>query len=157
MGRTTTHYQVIVSGEAALSEAGKKLLVRAVKAALIDHRVMRAQIGLRLVSDEVMAGMNAEHLGHEGPTDVLTFDLREEGAEGGVEGEIAVSVDTARREAESLGHSVEAELALYAVHGVLHLLDYQDDTLDAASVMHQTEDRILELLGLGPVFASSRN
>jgi probable rRNA maturation factor len=127
-----------------------------VKAVLGAHGVQRAKIGLRLVSDEEMASMNQKHLHHEGPTDVLTFDLRDEDTDCGLEGEIALSVETARREGESIGHGVEAELALYAVHGVLHLLDYRDDAKDVAASMHAMEDRILGSLGLGAVYASSR-
>lgn len=153
---TAGTYQVTISGQAALPASGRALLRRAVKAALRAHGVQRAKVGLRLVSDEEMASMNQKHLSHEGPTDVLTFDLRDEGADCDLEGEIALSVETAGREAESLGHSLDAELALYAVHGVLHLLNYQDDSRDAAATMHEMEDRILGSLGLGAVYASAR-
>jgi probable rRNA maturation factor len=148
-------FRVVVSGEGFVPARGRALLVKAVKVALRSHGISRAKIGLFLVSDEEIALMNEKHLGHEGPTDVLTFDLREGSAEADIEGEIALSVDTARREAEKHSHGVEAELALYAVHGVLHLLQYQDDNAQAATLMHETEDRILDTLGLGAVFASA--
>jgi len=99
--------------------------------------------------------MNQKHVGHEGSTDVLTFDLGVEEASPSLEGDIAISVDTARREGENLGHSVEAELALYAVHGVLHLLDYRDDESHSAVKMHEMEDQILKSLGLGAVYSNS--
>ena len=153
---TAGTYQVTVSGRVALSATERTLLRKAVKAALRAHGVPRAKIGLRLVSDDEMATMNRKHLNHEGPTDVLTFDLREEEANADLEGEIALSVDTARREGESFGHGFEAELALYAVHGVLHLLSYRDDGKEAAAAMHVMEDQILESIGLGAIYASLR-
>jgi probable rRNA maturation factor len=153
---SSENFRISVSGEESLGTTDRALLVKAVKAALRAHSICRAKIGLRLVSDEEIALMNEKHLGHEGPTDVLTFDLHDGNSEAGVEGEIALSIDTARREADHHVHSIEAELALYAVHGVLHLLNYQDDTPLAANRMHATEDQILESLGLGAVFASSR-
>lgn len=152
----STSYQVDVSGQAPLSASARALLRRAVKAALRSHDVSEARISLRLVSDEEMASMNESHLGHKGPTDVLTFDLRDDGVDSGVEGDIALCVDTAQRESKNMGHGVEDELALYAVHGVLHLLNYQDKTKAAAAKMHRMEDQILGSLGLGAVYASSR-
>ena len=154
---SSENFRVAVSGDVSLPERGRALLAKAVKAALRVHNISQAEIGLSLVSDDEIALLNEKHLGHMGPTDVLTFNLQDGGVNAILEGEIALSVDTARREAERHGHGVEAELALYAVHGVLHLLEYQDDTPKAASRMHETEDRILDSLGLGSIYASSRS
>ena len=131
------------------------MLRLAVKSALKSHAVPRANIGLVLMSDEQMSYLHQRHLGLDGPTDVLTFDLREyEGPE--VEGEIALGLGVARREGLRRGHGTETELALYAIHGVLHLLNYSDEDKDSAAVMHAMEDRILESMGLGAVFDSNR-
>ncbi len=73
-----------------------------------------------------------------------------------VEGEIIVSADTAAREARARGHSFEAELALYAVHGTLHLLGYDDNDQEAADRMHVMEDDILTKLGVGTVYGTNR-
>ncbi len=73
-----------------------------------------------------------------------------------VEGEIVVSADTAAREARGRGHSFEAELALYAVHGTLHLLGYDDDNEQAAARMHELEDEILGAIGVGAVYRTNR-
>ncbi len=73
-----------------------------------------------------------------------------------VEGEIIVSADTAAREAHGRGHSFEAELALYVVHGTLHLLGYDDHDQEAADRMHEIEDEILTKLGVGAVYGTNR-
>lgn len=99
-----------------------------------------------------MAQLNEKHLGHHGPTDVLTFDLGDGGTE--IEGEIVISLDTARREAKRRGHSTSAEVALYAVHGALHLLGYDDHDPRRAARMHRMEDEILQSVGLRAVYAN---
>lgn len=150
--KVDTAYRVSFTGSAKLARTGQSTLRRAVKAALQAHGVKNARIGLDLVTDEEIALMNEQRLGHKGPTDVLTFDVREQDGDC-IEGEIALSVDTARREGKLRGHGVEAELALYAVHGVLHLLGYKDKSKAAAAKMHAMEDQILESVGLEMVYS----
>lgn len=145
----------------------------AVEATLRRHATGTARISVAIVDDAHMAGLNERHLHHKGPTDVLTFDLRDEpgaapladdapdGVQSGadnpqIEAEIVLSVDTAAREARKRGHGVRAELALYAVHGVLHLLGYDDHGAADAARMHEVEDEILAAIGLGAVYKASR-
>lgn len=71
---------------------------------------------------------------------------------GVLEGDIIVSADTAAREAEARGHDLAAELALYAVHGALHLLGYDDADPADAQRMHDMEDEVLSAVGIGPVY-----
>ena len=133
-----------------------------VLAALRRHRVQTARINVALVNDAQIAELNRKHLNHAGPTDVLTFDLRDAGPEDPASGEashskaleadIVISVQTAESEASSRGHSIEAEVSLYAVHGVLHLLGYDDRREEEAARMHAVEDEILVSLGMGAVF-----
>ena len=91
-----------------------------------------------------------------GATDVLTFDLAEQSQAGAdrrhLEGEIVVSADTATRRAEERAHPVAAELALYVVHGTLHLLGMDDTTEQEAAKMHEMEDEILAAIGVGRVY-----
>jgi rRNA maturation RNase YbeY len=95
-----------------------------------------------------------------GATDVLTFDLRDEPASREVEGEIVVSVDTARRQADELGTAFREELVRYVIHGVLHLTGKDDRTTDQRKTMRFAENRILarciEDETLGPTLASPR-
>lgn len=131
---------------------------RAVRVTLTRHGVKRARVHVAIVSDRQMAAWHRRYMGVSGPTDVLTFDASEgdapEGTSDGweVEGDIAVSLDTATREARRRGHSSYAEICLYAVHGVLHLLGYDDGATAAAGRMHDVEDDVLRFLGHGAVF-----
>ena len=94
-------------------------------------------------------------MGVNGPTDVLTFELGHDRLGRPTAGEVVVCVPEARRQAAARDTTVERELLLYALHGVLHLSGYDD--LDAAAYrrMHLAEDRILNRLGLGPIFATA--
>ena len=69
-----------------------------------------------------------------------------------IQAEIAVCVDEARRRAAELNHSVERELLLYCIHGVLHCAGFDDQTESGFAAMHAEEDRILNLVGVGATF-----
>ncbi len=103
-------------------------------------------LSLAVVDDAAMRLVNRDYHGCDAPTDVLAFPLEPAG-EIGFDGEVIVSWDTARREALERGVEPVAELLLYVVHGVLHLLGEDDHDPDAARRMHA---RTLEILaGLG--------
>lgn len=149
-------YSIDISGEPEPPAAQLAMLRAAVAVALRRFHVVDAVVSIVLVDDAHIAKLNEQFLKHVGPTDVITFDLRDAAAGGanGVDGEIVISTDTAAREAQARGHVVDKELALYAVHGVLHLLGHDDaDEADAAA-MHVVEDEILTSLGMGSVYQS---
>lgn len=112
----------------------------------------RAHISIALVRDERIARLNEQYLDHEGPTDVLTFDLSDGGGSD-VDGELVISSETAVREAAARGHDPTAEILLYAIHGTLHLCGMNDDTEGNARAMHEVEDGVLRGMGIGPIFA----
>ena len=132
----------------------------AVTEALRRHDIRAAVISIALVNDAKIAQLNKDHLNHDGPTDVLTFDLREgvpdTDTHDTIEGEIVISAETAGREARRRGHATEAEVALYTVHGVLHLLGYDDHSDSQAERMHESEDAILSAIDVGPVYRESQ-
>ena len=88
-------------------------------------------------------------------TDVLAFDLGTDRRRRYIEGEVVVCTDVARRRAAFRNRSLQAaraELALYLVHGILHLAGYDDRTRAGFRRMHAREDLLLCQLGLGPVY-----
>lgn len=131
------------------------------EATLRHHDVISADLSVVIVDDTKMAELNKHHLNHTGPTDVLTFDLRDdlnapEHSDGPtrIEGEIVISHDTAKREAAKREHPIQDELALYVVHGILHLLGFDDHEQGDAARMHSIEDDILESVGLSRIFGT---
>jgi len=101
-----------------------------------------------LVDDDAIADLHERFMGLPGPTDVLTFDLRDDPDQAEIEGEITISVDTARRQARQYRAGQTEELLRYVIHGVLHLSGYDDDTPARRRRMRREENRVLELLGI---------
>jgi probable rRNA maturation factor len=90
------------------------------------------EIVVAIVSDATMAKVHLDFMGLAGPTDVITFE----------HGEIVASAETARDYAVRYGHSIEQELALYTIHGLLHLNGFDDLTAAQNRVLRE----VLKLL-----------
>ncbi len=125
----------------------RALLKRLVHDVLKIQEVASASISLALVDNATIREINRRHLDHDWPTDVITFPLSSEG-DATLIGEIVVSAEMARDSAAEFGHDPWAELALYVVHGLLHLQGYDDLTEEAALEMRRREGEVLALLGL---------
>ena len=120
------------------------------------HALLRsrlADLSLALVGDATMSRLHRQFLKKTGPTDVLTFELEHDAAGSVTSGEVVTCVPEAARQARRLGVSVERELLLYALHGMLHLSGFDDRTASEFRAMHRMEDDILTRLGLGATFA----
>src|SRR6476619_6969707 len=89
--------------------------------------VNAAAISLAFVDNATIHRLNKQFLEHDEPTDVITFPLSGDGAKT-LEGEIVVGAEVARSRATEMGHDEQHELALYVIHGLLHLCGYDDKT-----------------------------
>ena len=116
--------------------------------------VGRATISIAIVDDDAIRKVNSEFLNKDTRTDVISFDLSDEGSEHRVF-ELVINADKAARESAKRKHSIEAELALYITHGMLHNLGFGDEDSVRADEMHTTEDKILQQAGFGIVYNSS--
>jgi probable rRNA maturation factor len=94
-------------------------------------------------SDEYLYQMNVDYLGHDTYTDVITFPYSEEH----VEGDIFISVDRIRENAQTFGVTERQEMLRVIIHGVLHLLGYGDLTDEEEKTMREKEDFYLSMLG----------
>lgn len=93
-----------------------------------------SNVEVSFVSDAKIARVHRRFMDIPGATDVITFD----------HGEIVVSAETARSNARNYGRTLDEELALYIVHGLLHLNGFEDKKPDDAEKMRQLQERILE-------------
>ena len=103
-----------------------------------------------VVSDPAMRKLNRDFHGCDEPTDVLAFALGgapSAAPAGAFDGEVIVSIDTARTEARARSVSLESELLLYVVHGTLHLMGEDDHSPAAYRRMHARALAILAALG----------
>lgn len=107
-----------------------------------------ASLGIHLIGARAMAGMNWRWLRHEGSTDILTFDHRSGPGEP-LHGELFISVDDAVTQAAAFGTSADAELVRYVIHGVLHLMGYDDLEPAARRSMKRVENRLVRRLTAG--------
>jgi len=147
------HYEIAIVQECDMIAMDEGLLRSAVAATFRRRHCDSARLSIALVDDSSIARLNAEYIGHEGPTDVISFDLADEEPTG-VEGELVISVETACRQASARCHPPELEVLLYAVHGTLHLLGLDDATADEAMQMHRLEDDVLRAIGVGAVYSA---
>jgi probable rRNA maturation factor len=113
----------------------------------------KAEVSVLLTDDAAIQAMNLHYRGYDKPTDVLSFAQRDQVADAppppdfpgtpALLGDVIISVDTAVRQAEMHGVSLDQELALLTVHGILHLLGYEDETEEGAERMRVREREIL--------------
>jgi probable rRNA maturation factor len=105
-----------------------------------------ASISIALVDQASMHALNRTHLGHDWPTDVISFPLSNPD-DPALSGELVVSAEMAASAAREVGARPEDELALYIVHGLLHLCGYDDHAEPDSAAMRRREDEILTALG----------
>ena len=122
--------------------------MRAVARAVLEGEGQpEADISLALVDNSTIHQLNKRYLAHDEPTDVLSFPLSGPGA-AVLEGEVVVGAEVALAQAQERGHDVQAELALYVIHGLLHLCGQDDQTERGAAAMRERERHYLGQLGL---------
>jgi len=95
-------------------------------------------------SDEYLLKINQEYLDHDYYTDIITFDNSE--TTDHLEGDIFISIDRVLENAHNASLQFEQELHRVIVHGVLHLIGYQDKTPTEQNVMREKEEACLSLL-----------
>src|SRR5262249_37561096 len=106
-----------------------------------------AAVSLAFVDNATIHTLNKRYLNHDEPTDVLSFPLSEPGQKK-LQGELVIGAEVAKSQAEERGHDVAAELALYVIHGLIHLCGYDDKTPKHAAAMRRQERHYLKALGL---------
>lgn len=144
----------VVTDESLAESVPDELLERAAEHTL-RHQAALAPADLTIVQtgDAEIQALNRDYLGHDAPTDVLSFPSNETDPESGTRylGDVVVSVPRAADQAQQAGHSLEAEVQLLVVHGVLHLLGHDHAEEEEKARMWAAQAEILEQLGLGAI------
>src|SRR5436190_11182768 len=117
------------------------------RAVLAGEEIGDYEISLAFVDNATIHRLNKQYLDHDEPTDVLSFPYSAANAKK-LEGELVIGVEIAREQASERGHGVDAELALYVIHGLLHLCGYDDKSAAAENEMRVREKHYLAQLGL---------
>ncbi len=121
---------------------GKTLVQSAVVAVLQKEHRKNAKVNCIFLSNSDIQSINKQYLGHDYPTDVISFLLEEDP----LEAELYIGLEIARLQAQEYRVSVREEVARLAVHGALHLCGFDDTTPEAKQEMTLAEDRYLSVL-----------
>ncbi|MBV8600672.1 MAG: rRNA maturation RNase YbeY [Candidatus Eremiobacteraeota bacterium] len=134
----------------ALSNRVRKSGVPARAVRVVAQRLLEAvgrpdaTLSLSLVDDAAIRELNRRFRGKDEPTDVLSFPLDE----GDLLGDIAISVETARRQAADYDAPLEREIERLLIHGILHLLGHDHLERDERTRMEKEERRLATAIGM---------
>jgi probable rRNA maturation factor len=104
------------------------------------YKVGDKELSVVFIGDSLMRRLNREHRGKDKPTDVLSFN-----GEGDDLGEILIDYAQIKRQAKKYSGSVEKELIFILVHGLLHLVGYEDETDEGAGEMERVGEKFIKL------------
>lgn len=119
-----------------LELAGQASVPKALELALSDDSALSRldEVEVSFIDDDTIADIHVRFMDIPGATDVITFD----------HGEIHISVETARQQADEFGNAFERELMLYVIHGLLHLAGYEDASDSDRARMDRLQEQILK-------------
>jgi probable rRNA maturation factor len=126
----------------------KKTIKKALQYLKVNNKV---EVSILFTTDEFIKSLNRKYRGIDKSTDVLSFSLQEgeekipEVNDNKLLGDIIISVETAQRQADTLNHSIEKELTVLLIHGLLHLIGYDHEKDEDYKIMREKENEILEI------------
>lgn len=135
-------YQLKIEKHCTTSRMSNAKLKQIAQNVLASEGIERATINIVLVNDTYMIELNQKYLQHNEPTDVLSFNLSDNVSEL-LEGEIYADVDQIARQAQEYGVDFAEELARIIIHGILHLIGYDDRSDLERKNMTKKEDDYL--------------
>jgi probable rRNA maturation factor len=151
--RPPVRYTINLKIEPAFRGKVDPKLLRAAARAALTHQAAPspAELSLLLTDDDALQALNRQFLGHDHPTDVLSFPSSEidPATNRRYIGDIAISYPTARRQAQQAAHPTRAELQLLVVHGVLHLLGHDHARAAEKKKMWAAQAEILTAIKAG--------
>jgi len=137
--------KVSIASPQELVKLDRPRLREIVRQVMAEEDIKDYEISLAFVDNPTIHGINKRFLDHDEPTDVITFPY----SSGKVlVGELVIGVEVALEQARVGGHEVDAELALYVIHGLLHVLGYDDKDAHDRKQMRVRERYHLNGLGL---------
>ena len=121
----------------------KRLTNKWIKAVAATYGRKTGDIGYMFVDDEKILEVNKEYLGHDYYTDIITFDYDEDDV---ISGDLVISLDTVRTNAEKFGKEYTDELNRVIIHGILHLCGINDKGPGEREIMEANENKALAIL-----------
>ncbi len=124
----------------------KTLIKKWLLSAIINKGYLLKELNIVLCSDEYLLSLNQQFLYHDTLTDIITFDNNDNRSEKNVIGDLYISIERIKENAEKFKVKTETELHRVIIHGVLHLLGYHDKKTADKKKMTKREDYYLNLL-----------
>jgi len=121
----------------------KRLTNKWIKTVADTYGKKTGDIGYMFVDDEKILEVNNEYLGHDYYTDIITFDYDEEDV---ISGDLVISLDTVRTNADKFGKEYTEELNRVIIHGILHLCGINDKGPGEREIMEADENKALAIL-----------
>ncbi|HEV2692747.1 MAG TPA: rRNA maturation RNase YbeY [Verrucomicrobiae bacterium] len=141
---------LVIANRQRSRKLNSRLLKEIVGALFAELGITDAELGINLVAAREMALVNETFLNHTGSTDVITFDHREIKSKSRrattIHGELFICVDDAILQAKEFKTTWQSEVVRYIVHGVLHLLGYDDLKPHLRRTMKREENRLVRVL-----------
>ena len=136
--------------DTTFSLKGKRLINKWLREVAAGRGYELGELNYIFCSDAYLLAINRQFLGHDYETDIITFDNSEdyllETGRRGVSADIYISIDTVRLNGKAYGEGFERELHRVIVHGLLHLIGYDDTTVWKQQRMRAAENRALVML-----------
>lgn len=138
-------YQVEVVAEGVRLPISRERIARAARRVLRLERAEPTRLSIAFVTPRAIARINREHLGHAGPTDVISFPLPASHRGARHEGDVYICPAVARAQAVEHGRPVREELLRLVVHSTLHVLGWEhpEDEARTRSPMWKRQERLL--------------
>lgn len=127
----------------AMPKLKKRIINQWIKQVAATYGRKVGDIGYMFVDDAKILQVNNEYLGHDYYTDIITFDYDEDNI---VSGDLVISIDTVKSNAELFGKEYEDELHRVIIHGILHLCGINDKGPGEREIMEANENKALAML-----------
>jgi probable rRNA maturation factor len=136
-------YEIVIANRQRTRRLDRKFIKRLVELILKEVFVDQAELGFHFVCASEMAKVHEEFMNIAGSTDVITFDHGSKPPEI-IHGELFISIEDAIAQAREFRTAWQSEVVRYVIHGILHLLGYDDLESKARSKMKREESRLLK-------------
>jgi probable rRNA maturation factor len=132
--------EIEIINSSATARLPKTKVFDAVYRTLRSEKKNKGRIQIIYVTDKYIHELNNKYLKHNYPTDVISFDMGD-GKE--IDGEVYISIDTAKRQANDYSVSLTNEIMRLAVHGTLHLIGFDDQDDESRNKMRLLEEKYI--------------
>ncbi len=149
--------EILIKNQQKIIKLNQKKIEGKIKKVLQYLKVdEETEISVLFIDDKFIRSLNNKYRGIDKPTDVLSFSLQEgaikspEVESNKLLGDIIISAETAQRQVDNLNHSLEKELTVLLIHGLLHLTGHDHEKGKDCKIMREKESEMLKIFDLQP-------